>query len=166
MKVVKWSMNWPNGNALFQTHLLLMTIYGSLNVRWYSCTPMYHWLCDITLASNDPRKFLPCDQFFKIAWPINDLSYLCAISTKVTLYLPTYLPKREKGQPIARSRSDRKKQENDNLHRHYSLCYFVHRHLSNAWYNQAHSLIGPPYLAIIASNEGLKHFPRVPVSHH
>ena len=30
--------------------------------------------------------------------------------------------------------------------------YFVYRYLNNAWYNQAHSLIGKPYLAIIASN--------------
>ena len=48
MKVVKWSMNWPNGNVLFQTHLLFMTIYGSLNIRWHSCTQMCHWLCNIT----------------------------------------------------------------------------------------------------------------------
>ena len=52
MKVVKWSMDWPNGNVLFQTYLLFMTIYGSLNIRWRSCTPMCHWLRDITLSSN------------------------------------------------------------------------------------------------------------------
>ena len=38
------------------------------------------------------------------------------------------------------------------LHGHYSLCYFVHKHLNNAWYNKAHLLIGKPYLTIIASN--------------
>ena len=43
----------PNGNALFQTHLLFMTIYGSLNIRLLSCTPMCHWLHDITLSSNE-----------------------------------------------------------------------------------------------------------------
>ena len=53
MKVVKWSMYWPNRNLLFQTHLLFITIYGSLNIRWCSCTPMCHWLRDITLSSND-----------------------------------------------------------------------------------------------------------------
>ena len=30
-----------------------MTIYGSLNIRWLSCTPMCHWLRDITLSSNE-----------------------------------------------------------------------------------------------------------------
>ena len=28
-------------------------------------------------------------------------------------------------------------------------CYFVHRHLNNAWYNKAHSLIGKPHSVII-----------------
>ena len=27
-------------------------------------------------------------------------------------------------------------------------CYFVHRHLNNAWYNKAHSIIWKEYLAI------------------
>ena len=39
---------------------------------------------------------------------------------------------------------------------HYSLCYFVHKHLNNAWYNKAHSIIWKPYLAIIRSNAGIK----------
>ena len=26
--------------------------------------------------------------------------------------------------------------------KYYSQCYFVHKHLNNAWYSQAHSLIG------------------------
>ena len=30
--------------------------------------------------------------------------------------------------------------------------YFVHRHRNNTWYNKARSLIGKPYLVIIASN--------------
>ena len=30
---------------------------------------------------------------------------------------------------------------------------FVQKHLNNAWYINAHDLIGRPYLAIIASNE-------------
>ena len=42
------------------------------------------------------------------------------------------------------------------LHGHYLQCYYVHRHLHNAWYNKAYSLIGKPYLAIIASNESGK----------
>ena len=41
----------------------------------------------------------------------------------------------------------------NHLHGRYSLCYFVHRHLNNAPYNKAHSVIGTPYLAIIASND-------------
>ena len=28
-------------------------------------------------------------------------------------------------------------------------CYFIHRHLNNAWYNKAHSLNGKPFLVII-----------------
>ena len=42
--------------VLFQTHLLFMNIYGSLNIRRLSCTAVCHWLHDITLSSNDP----PC----------------------------------------------------------------------------------------------------------
>ena len=53
IKVVKWGMNWPSGNVLLQTHLIFMTIYGSLNIRWLFCTSMCHWLCDITLTSNE-----------------------------------------------------------------------------------------------------------------
>ena len=40
----------------------------------------------------------------------------------------------------------------NHLHRHYSKCYFVHRHLNNASYNKADSQIKKPYLVIIASN--------------
>ena len=40
-----------------------------------------------------------------------------------------------------------------NLQGHYSQCYFVHRHLNNACYSEAHSLNGKPYLTIIASND-------------
>ena len=39
------------------------------------------------------------------------------------------------------------------LHIHYSQCYFVHRYLNNAWLNKAHSVIGKPYLTIIASDD-------------
>ena len=35
---------------------------------------------------------------------------------------------------------------------HYSQCYFVNKHLNNALYNKADSLIGKPCLAIITSN--------------
>ena len=34
-----------------------------------------------------------------------------------------------------------------------SQCYFVHRHLNNAWHNNAHTLMGTPCLTITASNE-------------
>ena len=48
----------PNGNGSFQTHLLLMTIFGlmwsSFNIGWCSCAPVSHWLCSITLFSNAP----------------------------------------------------------------------------------------------------------------
>ena len=40
-----------------------------------------------------------------------------------------------------------------NLHGQYSQCYFDHRHLNNTCCNQAKSLIGKLYLAIIASND-------------
>ena len=43
----------------------------------------------------------------------------------------------------------------NHLHGHYSLCYFVHRHPSNAWYNKVPSLTGKSYLAIITSNESV-----------
>ena len=46
----------------------------------------------------------------------------------------------------------------NHIDRHCSQCYFVHRQCStivnNASYNKAHTLIGKPYLAIIASNRG------------
>ena len=34
-----------------------------------------------------------------------------------------------------------------------SQCYFVPRHLNNAWHNNTHLLAGTPCLTIIASNE-------------
>ena len=40
----------------------------------------------------------------------------------------------------------------------YSQCYFVHRHLNNAYHKQAHSLIWMQYLAIIASNDRVYYF--------
>ena len=48
-----WNEAWIYPMEMFQTHLLFMTIYGSLNIRWRPCTPMCHWLRDITLSSND-----------------------------------------------------------------------------------------------------------------
>ena len=38
------------------------------------------------------------------------------------------------------------------LYRHYSQYCFVNRHLNNAWYNKLYSLIGQPYLAMVAGN--------------
>ena len=43
-------------------------------------------------------------------------------------------------------------QLSSHLPRHYSQSYVVHRHLDNAWFNKAHSLLGTTYLAVIASN--------------
>ena len=40
----------------------------------------------------------------------------------------------------------------DRLQGPHSECYFVLRHRNNTEYKSAHSLIGAPYLAIIASN--------------
>ena len=40
------------------------------------------------------------------------------------------------------------------------LSYFVHRLLNNACFNKAYSLIGKPYIAIIASNAGSKPTPK------
>ena len=40
----------PNRNVLFQTHLLFVTIYG---LMWSSFINICHWLCDITLSSNE-----------------------------------------------------------------------------------------------------------------
>ena len=39
------------------------------------------------------------------------------------------------------------------LHGHYSQCYSVHRHLNNSLYNNTHSLVGKPYLEIIANGK-------------
>ena len=40
-----------------------------------------------------------------------------------------------------------------NLNGQYLLCYFDQRHRNNTCYNQAKSLIGKLYLAIISSND-------------
>ena len=44
------------------------------------------------------------------------------------------------------------------IHGHYLQCFFVHRHLNNAWYKQARSVIGMPYSAIISSNDDIISF--------
>ena len=54
---MKWpySIQW-NPMEMFcwrHTSFLWPYIYGSLNIRWQSCTPMCHWLRDITLSSNE-----------------------------------------------------------------------------------------------------------------
>ena len=35
----------------------------------------------------------------------------------------------------------------------YSQCYFLHRHLKNAWYMPTHWLVRTPYFSIISSDE-------------
>ena len=57
---MKWSVKWPSGNVLFRHAFFLwsyMVLCGALqwplNIRWRWCTPMCHWLRDITLSSND-----------------------------------------------------------------------------------------------------------------
>ena len=61
--IMKWSMKWPNGNVLSR-HTFYLWPYmvsceahqWSLNIRWRWCTPMCHWLHDITLSSNARLK--------------------------------------------------------------------------------------------------------------
>ena len=47
----------PSRNVLFQANPIFVTIHGlmwsSFNTRWCSCAPMWHWLHDITLSSDE-----------------------------------------------------------------------------------------------------------------
>ena len=48
-----WNEAWIDPMEMFcSRHTFFMTRYGSSNIRWCSCTPMCHWLRDITLSSN------------------------------------------------------------------------------------------------------------------
>ena len=54
-KVVKWSMKWPM-EMFCSRHTFFLWPYvrphvRPLNIRWRWCTPMCHWLHDITLSS-------------------------------------------------------------------------------------------------------------------
>ena len=54
---MKWSMKWSNGNVLsrhtfFWPYMVSCgTLQSPLNIRWRWCTPLCHWLRDITLSS-------------------------------------------------------------------------------------------------------------------
>ena len=113
------------------------TIHNTSNDRPFDCPIIY--MDTIHIISNDHSFGCPNIYMDTIHSTSNDRSFNCPI-------IYTNYSQYQQWSPFWLS---------NHLHGYYSQYYYVIWHLQHVWLNQAHWLIGTPYLWIISSNETL-----------